>query len=275
MARVTLAVVVRDARGRPVPGLTEQDFQVLDEGESVAVSDFRSDSQPISIALLVDTSGSMRLGDRMGRARATAEKLVEGLRLGQDEAALFTFDLNLHEPAPFTANLSLIPAAVAKLAPYGSTALHDAVAATARRSVERPPSRRAVIVITDGIDTSSELTAEQASSIASSIDVPVYILGVDATAATVEHLDDERRPSPLEWTGRLDYLARWSGGAFLPAATPALTKLAVDQIVTDLRSGYLMAFAPRNKPGWHRLSVKVSRSNVTVRTRGGFWMGEK
>ena len=275
VARVTLAVIVRDARGRPITGLTDKDFTVLDAGEPVAVSDFRSDDQPISVALLVDTSGSMRLGDRMGRARAAAEQLVGGLRTGEDEAALFTFDLNLHEAAPFTPNLALIPAAVTKLAPYGSTALHDAVAATARRSVERPQSRRAVIVITDGIDTSSELSAAQASSIASSIDVPVYILGVDATAATIEQLDDEKRPTPLEWTGRLDYLARWSGGAFLPAATPALTKLAANEIVSDLRSGYLMAFAPRNLPGWHELSVKVSRANAKVRTRGGFWVGPK
>ena len=88
-------------------------------------------------------------------------------------------------------------------------------------------------------------------------------------------MDDAKRPTPLEWTGRLDYLARWSGGAFLPAATPALTKLAANEIVTDLRSGYLMAFAPRAQPGWHELSVKVSRSNAKVRTRGGFWVGPK
>jgi Ca-activated chloride channel homolog len=273
VARVTLNVVVRDERGRPVTGLRLADFQVLDEGEPVAISDFRADGQPISVAVLADTSGSIRLADRLSLTKQAGQALLGALR-PDDEAALFTFDRNLHALAPFSADLSQVRAGLDRIVPFGSTALHDAVAATAQRSVERPSSRRAVVVITDGIDTSSDLSAAMASSIASSIDVPIYILGVDGPAPPLVG-SEAGKISDVEIMSRLDYLARWSGGAFLPAATKASTQIAVDQIVSDLRSGYLMAFAPREQPGWHRITVKVSRRNVTVQTRGGFWVGPR
>ena len=273
IARVTLNVVVRDSRARPVTGLKLADFQVFDEGELVAISDFRPEDQPISIAVVMDTSGSMRIGDRMARARHAAQTLSEALRPGQDEMALFTFDMNLHERTPFSTDVAALRQELAKIMPFGSTSLHDAIAHTARRSIERPTGRRAVVAITDGIDTSSELSAALASSIASSIDVPVYILGVDDSAQSIETVEETRPPG--DWNGRLDYLAIWSGGAFLPARTDLLIGRAGAQIVTDLRSGYIMAFAPRDLPGWHRITMKVARSNVTVRTRGGFWMGQR
>ena len=273
VARVTLNVVVRDGRERPITGLKLADFQVFDEGQLVGISDFRPEDQPISIAIVIDTSGSMRLADRMARARQAAQLLATGLRQGQDEIALFTFDLNLHERTPFSSDLAALTKELDRIAPFGSTALHDAIAATARRSVERPTGRRAVVAITDGIDTSSELTASLASSIASSIDVPVYILGVDDSLESIEVAEVARPPG--DWNGRLDYLARWSGGAFLPARTDLLVQRAIDQISSDLRSGYIMAFAPRDLPGWHRISVKVSRSNAIIRTRGGFWVGQR
>jgi Ca-activated chloride channel family protein len=274
VARVTLNVVVRDQRGRPLTGLTLSDFQVFDEDQAVAVSDFQTDETPVSVALLVDTSGSMRIGDRLAAARRAGQMLVAALRSGEDEVALFTFDLMLHALAPFSSQMAAVRPALERIAPFGSTSLHDAIAATARRSVERPTGRRAVVVITDGLDTSSELSAAQASSIASSIDVPVYILGVDAMADPPA-VEDLAQPDEQRWSGRLDYLARWSGGAFLGAHSETRAQAAVSQIVSDLRSGYLMAFAPRDRPGWHRVTVKVARANAQVRTRGGFWIGKR
>ncbi len=103
--------------------------------------------------------------------------------------------------------------------------------------------------------------------------MPVYILGLDDSAQTIEIVEETRPPG--DWVGRLDYLARWTGGAFLPASTDLLIQRAVDQISSDLRSGYIMAFAPRDLPGWHRIVVKVSRSNSVIRTRGGFWVGKR
>ena len=276
VAVVPITALVRDARNRIVRDLKRDDFQVLEQGQVRPIVDFKAKNDAaVSVGFLFDTSGSMRLALNLEKGIWFVQTFLNQMAPDTDEASLFTFHKALRQEVPFTSDRERIHQALGHVNPWGLTSLYDAIADSARRLAERQAPRRALVVISDGIDTSSRLTAEQVSKLASSIDVPVYILGVDATAATVEHLDDEKRPSPLEWTGRLDYLARWSGGAFLPAATPALTKLAADQIVSDLRSGYLMAFAPRNLPGWHRLTVKVSRSNTTVRTRGGFWMGQK
>ena len=203
-SRVTLNVVVKDKHGRPVKGLAEQDFQILDHGRAVPLSDFRAGEEPVSVALLIDTSGSMRLGERLATAKQAAAMLLNETREG-DEAALFTFDRNLHEVVPYTQDLTKVLDGLGDIGPFGSTSLHDAVAATARRAVTRALFRRAVVAITDGFDNSSELSAAGASNIASSIDVPVYVLAianasdpVDAGAVAVEPIEGGgvARPGP-------------------------------------------------------------------------------
>jgi len=273
VSRVSLSVVVRDARGRPVTGLSAADFQVFDEGHAVAVSDFRTEDQPVSISLLIDTSGSMRIGGRLDAATQAAEMLLASLQDGLDEVGVFTFDRNLHEVAAFASDFAKIRPGLKRVEPFGSTAIHDAIAAAARKASTRPRFRRAVVVLTDGVDTSSDLSAAEASNVASVIDVPVYILSVDGGPHTPDAPEDASRAGGPDWTGRLDDLTRWTGGALLPVGTPAVTSVSVRQIVTDLRSGYLMAFAPRALPGWHRITVRVSRASAVVRTRAGFWVG--
>ena len=272
VSRVTLNVVVRDGHGRSITGLAGTDFEVLDAGRAVSLSDFRVGEEPISIAILVDTSGSMRIGDRLGTAKQASDLLLAQLR-GGDEAALFTFDKTLHEVAPFSLDFSTVRRAFDGVAPFGLTSLHDAVAAAARRSAARAASRRAIVAITDGFDTSSELTAAAASSIASSIDVPVYVLAVANTSNPVAASEVALEPVEGGGVARLDDLTRWTGGASLAAETPAQTLLSVRQILSDLRTGYVMAFAPHDIPGWHPLTVRVARKGARVRTRAGYWIG--
>jgi Ca-activated chloride channel homolog len=272
VSRVTLNVVVRDSHGRAITGLAGQDFQVFDEGRPVNLSDFRIGEEPVSVAILVDTSGSMGLGDRLATARQATDMLLAQLQTG-DEAALFTFDRILHEVSPFSLDLATVRRGFDRVSPFGSTSLHDAVAAAARQSASRTSSRRAIIAITDGFDNSSELTAAAASSIASSIDVPVYVLAVANTSNPVDPSVVTLEPVAGGGVARLDDLTRWTGGASFAAETLAQTNLSVRQILNDLRTGYVMAFAPHDTPGWHRLTVLVARKGATVRTRAGFWIG--
>jgi Ca-activated chloride channel family protein len=290
VSRVTLNVVVRDRQGRAVAGLADRDFQIFDQGRAVDLSDFGAGEAAVSIALLIDTSGSMGVGPRLAAAKQAARMLLDQLRDG-DEAALFTFDRTLHEIAPFSSDLAGVRRGFDRVNPFGSTSLHDAVAAASRASASRTAFRRAVIAVTDGFDNSSELSAAAASSVASSIDVPVYILAVANTSDPIAPADVAgQRPllgshdrgaigqaaplEPVEGTGlaRLDDLTRWTGGASLAAETPAQASLSVREIVTDLRAGYVMAFAPQEGPGWHLLTVRVARKGATVRTRAGFWI---
>ncbi len=268
---VSLNVVVRDSHGRAIRDLSGADFEVFDQGRAVRLADFRVDDDPVSLAVLVDTSGSMNLGGRLESARRAAAAVFGQVRPA-DEAGLFTFDQSLRAVVPFTADLSSLQKGLDEVTPFGSTSLYDAVAAAARQLANRHASRRAVVVITDGFDTSSELTATAASSLAGSIDVPVYVLAVahdegrsDARVTAVE---------PVEGGGvaHLDDLTDHTGGLSFPAEGPAETGLAVKQILTDLRTAYLLAFTPDPAPGWHSLVVRVARKNARVRTRAGFWM---
>ncbi len=153
---VTIHASVRDARGRIVSGLTTTDFEVRDNGMVQPILSLRSDHQsPVSVAILVDMSGSMRLGPKIAMARHAYASLLSQLRQGQDEVALFTFDASLHERQDFTRELGDLNGALADFQPFGTTSLYDATAATAKRLAARPGTHKAIIVLTDGIDTSS------------------------------------------------------------------------------------------------------------------------
>lgn len=268
---VSLNVVVKDSHGRAIRDLSGRDFEVFDQGRSVRLSDFRVDDDPVSVAVLLDTSGSMSLGARREMARQAASTVFGQIR-STDEAGLFAFDQSLKAVVPFTADLSTLEKGLDEVKPFGSTSLYDAVAAAARQLADRHASRRAVVVITDGFDTSSELTATAAASLAGSIDVPVYVLAV----AHEEGRTDSRAMAvePVEGGGvaHLDDLTEHTGGLSFAAEGAIETGLAVKQILTDLRTAYLLAFTPDPAPGWHQLVVRVSRKNARVRTRAGFWM---
>lgn len=181
---VTVSATVRDSKGRLVTNLTKQDFEVIDRGERRAINEFRSERAPLSLAILFDVSGSMDVADRTTAAKFAAFHLLSALDAGRDEAGLFAFDSRLREVAPFTVDTRALKGALGEVDPFGATSLHDAILAAAERVATRPTARRAVVVLTDGIDTSSQWTPAQVSAKAAAIDVPVYII------ATVLPIDD-------------------------------------------------------------------------------------
>ena len=124
-------------------GLNAADFEVLDNGQRRAITNFRTDPSPVSLAILFDISGSMRVADRMLAARFAAHHVLSWLEPGRDEAALFTFDSRLHEVAPFTVDTRALQGALGEVDPFGATSLHDAIAEAAKRAAisHRPPPR--------------------------------------------------------------------------------------------------------------------------------------
>jgi len=175
---VTVTAAVRDRRGRVVRDLSRDDFQVLDTGAKRTIRDFHAGDAPISLAIVLDISGSMAVGGNMDRARQAVAFAVSMLNGEHDEAALFTFDAKLQEVVTFTKDVDVIRRVSLEGRPWGITSLYDAVAATAKAVAERANRHRAMLVITDGIDTGSRMSAPDVSGIASSIDVPVYLLTV-------------------------------------------------------------------------------------------------
>ncbi|HXT71243.1 MAG TPA: VWA domain-containing protein [Vicinamibacterales bacterium] len=273
-SRVSLNVVVKDGQGRPVMGLVPKDFQVFDEGRAVPFDNLGADVEGVSISLLIDTSGSMALGPRLAIARQAMEMLL-GQFQSIDEIALLTFDKTLQQIVPFTSDLDRVRRGFDRVKPFGATSLHDAAAAAARELGDRRSLRRAVVAVTDGHDNSSELTAAAASRIASLIDVPVYVLAVTPPDRVLDPSEVALEPVEGGRSARLDDLTGRTGGASFAAEAPGDAHLAARHILSDLRAGYLFGFTPSETPGWHRLTVRVTRKDVRVRTRDGFWMGAR
>jgi VWFA-related protein len=270
---VTVSATVRDKKGRLVTGLGIGDFEVLDNGQPRPITDFRAEASPISLAILFDVSGSMRGADRMLAARFAAHHVLSWLEPGRDEAALLTFDSRLQEVAPFTVDTRALQGALGEVDPFGATSLHDAIAEAAKRAATRTGRRRAVVVITDGIDTSSGLTPGQVSAIASEIDVPVYII---ATVLPIDHPGRDASLTsglPASEDGNVEDLAAWTGGAFFFASTPADTSRAARQVFDELRQQYVIAFEPLVANGWRPLEVRTRDKDHVVRARSGYMAG--
>jgi VWFA-related protein len=270
---VSVGATVRDRRGRLVTGLTAGDFVVLDAGEPRAITSFGSEPVPVSLALLFDISGSMDIGDRTTAAKFAAHHVLSWLEHGRDEAALFAFDSRLHEVAPFTVDTRALQGALGEVDPFGATSLHDAIEAAARRVAERSGRRRAVVVLTDAIDTASRLSPSEVSGIASAIDVPVYVI------ATVMAIDNpslngsEDRSTTPTATGSVQDLAEWTGGAFYHATTPSETSRVARQVISELRHQYLIVFEPAIGSGWRPLEIRTRQKDYTVRARSGYMAG--
>jgi VWFA-related protein len=267
---VSISAVVRDRRGRLVTNLTAGDFQVLDKGERRSIVDFQVDrSSPITMALLVDVSGSMRLGPKLTFARQVLERIAAELEDGRDEVGLFTFDAALHEEQAFTIHPRTIGSLFESVRPFGTTSLYDAIAATARLLDGRPAQRRAVVVFTDGVDTSSVLTPPEVSALASSIDVPVYVV---VTAPAIDYVQFDNRPTEAaRQAADLRDLAMWTGGDLLFATASEETGMRAHQVVMELRHQYLIAIESAPRSEWRPLDVRVRDARLSVRARSGYF----
>ncbi len=268
---VSVSAVVKDTRGRPVTNLRQEDFTILENGERRPIVDFGyTDQGAVSFGVLVDQSGSMQLARNLESARDVVKHLLAWFDPARDEVALFAFDQSLARVQDFTGDPHLVSQALPKLTGYGTTALYDAIAETSKVLSSRPTPRRALIVITDGLDTASQLTGPEVSGMASAIDVPVYVVAV---MSPLNHPRSGIAPIVREGetiTTSLANLARWTGGDMLVATTPGETSRAARQFVIDLRHQYLLAFESSAQAGWHRLSVLTRKRDLQVRARSGY-----
>lgn len=270
---VSIQASVRDKHGRPLPGLKAADFEVRDNGQPRSILSLRSDLRsPVSVAVLVDMSGSMSVGSKIAVARQAYDSILSQLHDGEDELGLFTFDRRLHERQSFTTAINGLRNSLDDFKPFGATSLYDATAATARRLAERSAAHKAIIILTDGIDTSSDLTAGEVSGIASSIDVPVYIVATVAAAdrTALSETTDHALPSD---GGDLRDLAEWTGGRLVFTTTFEETAIAAVNLLSELRQQYVLAIEASNTPEWRRLEVRVKRSSASVKARSGYFGG--
>jgi VWFA-related protein len=171
-----------------------------------------------------------------------------------------TFDRRLITVHGFTHDFGQIRTSLDRIDSFGMTSLYDAVAGTAGTVAGRAQHRRAVVVLTDGADTGSAYTPQQVSTIASSIDVPVYVFA----------LADVKTDVNGQPVGALKDLAVETGGDVIVANTPRLVEAGIRRLVEELRHQYLITFRANRFDGLRHLEVRTTRKDLTVRSRAWY-----
>ncbi len=263
---VSVTAVVRDRKGRTVASLTREQFEVIDAGQPRTILDVTADAaSPTSIALLVDGSGSKRMGAAHESSRAIADRVLASLDANRDAAALLSFDSRLLTLQDFASDFDRIRGSLSNVQAWGTTSLYDAIAGAAGIVSERTQNRRAIIVLTDGADNASEYTPEEVAHIASSIDVPVYVfsLASSGTPWPGDTVTPHRRST-------LAQLAHATGGDFIMADTPKLVAAGIRRVVDELRHQYLISFEASSFQGLRRIEIRTRQSGLKVRSRGWY-----
>ena len=256
---VELPTSVTDNSGRMITGLGKEDFQVTDEGEPVEIARFEYlDNLPLSIGLAIDSSGSMR--DRMLEAqRAGAEFLQRVIKPG-DKAFIVAFDEQPIMVQKWTDRHSDLNASLATLRAEDTTALYDAVILSLYNFLG-VRGQRALIVISDGQDTSSKFAYDQAIEYARRTGVPIYTIGLGI------------RSSAVDVRYRLGQIAGATGGTTFYIDRASELRKIYDEIETELRSQYLLSFYPGAdvKPGGKWREVGVRSAKGRARTISGYY----
>jgi Ca-activated chloride channel family protein len=253
---VELPMTVIGAGGKPRNDLTGEAFQVLDEGKPVKIEKFEQvKNLPLSIGMAVDTSGSME--SRMADAQKAGAQFFSSVMRKGDKAFLVGFDAQPHIVQTWSPNVAEMQGALAKLRPEESTALYDAVVYSLYNFVG-VKGQKALVLLTDGKDTVSKFTYDQAVEYARRAAVPIYPIGLAI------------RGTELDTRSKLNRLASETGGNvyYIDNATE-LTKI-YDDIQNELRSQYVLGFYPaadvKVGSAWRELTVKVTEGKAkTIR----------
>lgn len=261
---VVLNVTVTDKAGEYVPGLKLSDFKVFEDGKEVparVISNFTVHETPFASVVLLDTSGSME--SRLSLGRSAAIRFLDGLR-PEDVAAVFKFDYKIEQVQDFSSGRDLAPMAYAIKA-RGMTTLYDAILEAVNALAERQENRKAIVVLSDGMDTYSKTSSSKALEAAMAIGASIYAVDMSATDAG----GPRNRQSALV----LKSFADKSGGRFVATPGGPALRDAFASIARELGHQYTISYRPLNQARdgrWRALEVKLSREELLVRTRKGY-----
>jgi Ca-activated chloride channel family protein len=261
---VILNLTVTDKSGQYVPGLHLSDFTIFEDGKQVAaqlVSSFSVHESPFAAVILLDTSGSME--SRLSLARSAAIRFLDKLR-EEDVAAVYKFDSKVEQVQEFSPGRDLAPMAFGVKA-RGMTTLNDAIVDASKALAGRPEKRKAIVVLSDGVDTYSKASSEKAVESALGIGASIYAVDMSATEGT--GFRNQQSAAVLK------SFAEKSGGRFVATPGGPALRDAFASIAEELGHQYTIAYRPANQTRdgkWRKVDVKISRSDLVVRTRKAY-----
>ena len=275
---VLVPVTVTDHYGKTIEGLKAQNFTISDDGVLQRIASFATEDAPSSVGLVLDTSGSMR--DTLGAAKEVIHAFLTTANSG-DEFQLLTVSTEPEAVSGFTTDITALEEDVQSTRSAGFTALIDTVYLSLNRMRRGSHPRRALVVLSDGMDNHSRYSKRELMRVAIEADVQVYsvIFDNDASSATVPHrsaMIAKPWDHPQEGQGRdlLEGLAEKTGGLHFRARSGSERKEAATKIGQAIRGQYLIGYQPphSNQPGkWHRIRVKAGVPNVSVYARSGYY----
>jgi Ca-activated chloride channel family protein len=265
---VSLNVTVTDG-AKYVTGLEQSDFDVFEDGVKQNLSFFSHIQQPIALAILLDTSNSME--DKLATAQEAASGFVRRMKK-DDVMEVIEFNSQVRIPQPFTNEVPALERAIRQTSVNGSTSLYNALYVSLKElKNERAKSseeirRQAIVVLSDGDDTSSVIEYEDVLELAKRSETAIYAIGLRQQEAG--------RPKFKEAEFVLRQLSQETGGrVFFPTTIAELPKI-YEQISEELASQYSMAYSSKNamrNGAWRRIDVRVNKPGLAARSRRGYY----
>ena len=270
-ALVNTHVAVRDEKGRFVSGLTKDDFIVLDDGKEQPISYFSQESdQPLTVALVIDRSRSVQ--SALSKAQVAARNFFSSvLRAGKDRAVVVAFDSGVYVVQDFTDDASALAAASSKLTAAGGTSIFDAVYKTTRDKLGGDEEgRRVILLITDGDDTTSRASIDQAIEMALKNNVIIYAIRMSG--------DGSLNVRDLQGKPVLGRLTEATGGRqfHLDGDENQLAGFFTtlqDELRSQYSIGYQFQTASSGR-SFHTLAIKLKQAALRAFTRRGYYSGE-
>ncbi len=273
ITNVSLPVTVSDKNGRFEVNLKEADFQIIEDKVPQAIISFSPQSNlPLDVAMLMDTSNSVK--PKLKFEKDAAYSFLETVLQTRKDRALFaTFDSQVELHQDLTNRLDLLTKAIDKIKAHGATRMYDAIFSVCEEKMMSGATtgrRRVMVVITDGDDTESDRTLQDAIEIAQRSETAVYVISTKSggffgvQAGTVDRKEDKDLKRLAEDTG---------GRAFFTAEVIELEK-SLTQITRELRNQYMIAYEPTNNNydgKERRIEVKLpNHKGLKVRTKTGY-----
>jgi Ca-activated chloride channel homolog len=265
---VSLNVAVMDG-AKYVTDLDEKEFDVFEDGAKQTITFFSRVQQPIALAILLDTSNSME--EKLATAQEAATGFTKRMRK-EDVIEVIEFNSQVTVAQEFTNDMAKLEKAIRHTTVNGSTSLYNAIYVSLRELKKEKARtseeirRQAIVVLSDGDDTSSLVDYDDVLDLAKRSETAIYAIGL--------RQQETGRPRFKEAEFTLRQLTRETGGlAFFPNSVSELPKI-YEQISEELSSQYAIAYSSKNplKNGaWRRIVVRVTRPNLTTRTRQGYY----
>ena len=303
---INVSVTVSDASGRYVPGLRQDDFVLYEDGVEQPITHFSNERVPVSLGLVVDTSGSMD-GEKWEHARDALDRFVLELLGPDDEVFLYTFSNFPNLIEDWTSDRSRLSRSMRRIIPRGGTAMYDTLLEAVPLAEKGQNRKKAIVVISDGNDTNSSATVQEVTHLIRDTELMVYAIGIDGASSTRSNpfgtRPPVRLPFPFPGTRRrpfpsLPLQPPWGGSSGSGSRrttdrvnAAALRELTDDSggrteivrnsqdldpatagIANELSQQYFLAYpAAAKKDGrWHDIRVEVRDRRYSVRARRGY-----